>query len=293
MKVLITGSEGFVGSHLIRELREHRHTPVACPLARCDVRQAAAWEAVLSEDRPEAVIHLAALSSIELCERDPRATWEVNTLAVEAMLKIQARVLPGSAFLFVSSSKIYAPREKALDEHAPLDPADFYALTKLSADLRCAQLAHELNLRILRVRPFNHTGPGQGPGFLLGDLVARARSSALKNRCEVEVGDPSACVDLSDVRDVARAYRLVLEKAPTGSVFNVGAGSTASVAELIGMISQAAGRTFVPRPMDSFRPGQKRGQPPRVADIKLIQASLGWSPRRSLAQTVADMWEGG
>ncbi|MGE4158080.1 MAG: NAD-dependent epimerase/dehydratase family protein [Planctomycetota bacterium] len=290
MKVLITGSEGFVGPHLIRELRAHHHEPVACPMVRCDIRDAVAWEAVLSSDKPDAVVHLAALSSIEQCARDPRMTWQVNTLAVEDMIRVQARILPGSAFLFVSTSKVYEVQEGPLGEQAPLNPADFYALTKLSADLRCAQLAHELNLRILRVRPFNHTGPGQGPGFLLGDLVARARAAAGRGRSEVEVGDPAAVVDLSDVRDVVRAYRLVLDKAPTGSVFNVGSGSTVRVADLVGMISQAARHTFVPRPMGSFRPGQKRDRHPRVADITLIASSVGWRPRRELVQTVADMW---
>jgi len=287
MKVMITGTEGFVGPYLIEEMKSHGHEVVGLTFSDFDICDTVALENCLQNEAPEAVIHLAGLSGYEQCLKDPINTWNVNTLAVESLATLLATICPGSRLLFVSSGKIYAPSSTPLKEDDELKPADFYALSKMAADIRLGQL--DVDLTIIRARAFNHTGPGQALGFLCPDLIDRLKKQ------EDEAGDMtlflgslSAPVDLSDVRDVVRAYRLLVETAPSGA-YNVGQGSVITVADVVTLLEKVVGRSIKATEKGEWK--RSYSETIRSSNIEKITLSCGWSPEIPLKETLENMWK--
>jgi GDP-4-dehydro-6-deoxy-D-mannose reductase len=287
MKVLITGTDGFVGPYLVEEMREFGHQVLPLRLHDCDITNPNAFRLILEEEKPEAVMQLAGLSGFDQCLRDPESTWEVNTLAAENIVHLQAEICPGSKHLFVSSGKIYQAGPEALNEESPLKPADFYALTKMSADLRLAQLADSLKLTVIRARAFNHSGPGQSLGFLCPDLIDRLKKQK-KGKEILSLGSLSAKVDLSDVRDVVRAYRLLLERADSGA-YNVGQGKLMTVGDVVALLEKVIERRIECREEDGLKRDYSETQ--RLSDISKIKKVTNWKPLISIEQTLTDMWQ--
>jgi nucleoside-diphosphate-sugar epimerase len=295
-RILVTGAMGFVGRHLTAALAS------AFPGARLltptfDVRDAAEVERVIREAVPDTCIHLAAISSNVLAMADEGLAWSVNlhgTLHVARALLLHA---PDCQMVFASTALAYGASFRGgdkLDESAPLAPLTTYEATKAAADLALGAMV-ERGLRVVRPRPFNHTGPGQSSGLVVAAFARQlARIEAGSQAPVIEVGNLETERDFVDVRDVCAAYvacvarRDVIEP---GAIFNLASGEARRVGDVLAELKDLAGVAAEIR-IDPART--------RITDIPLAHCDatrardvLGWTPttpwRRTL-QDVLDDW---
>jgi GDP-4-dehydro-6-deoxy-D-mannose reductase len=308
VRVLVTGAGGFVGRHLVRALARERHEvhglvhpsdPVAglaeLPMTphAGDVTDGAALDATVGKVAPDTVVHLAALSFVPAAEHDPQPTYRVNvggTLAVLAALRARA---PRARLLFVGSGDAYGavrPEEVPIGEDVPLRPLSVYGASKAAAEVTAAQWARSYGLDVVRVRPFNHTGPGQAPTFVCPALARQvADIEAGRQPPAIRAGNLDPVRDLSDVRDVVGGYVALLERGKSGEVYNLCSGAGHSIRELVELL-RSLSRIPVEVAQD---PALVRAvDVPRVVGSHAkATADTGWRPRIPFEQTVADVLE--
>jgi GDP-4-dehydro-6-deoxy-D-mannose reductase len=227
---------------------------------------------------------------------DPTAVLEVNVLGTAAVLAAARRLDPAPPVLVVSSSEVYGapgPDQLPLREEAPLAPVTPYAASKAAAEQVALQAWRGFGQSVAVVRPFNHIGPGQACTFVVSALARRVIQARRAGAATLAVGDLSARRDFTDVRDVVRAYRLLMARGEPGTLCNVCSGTDRSVAEIAARLLALAGvdLELVPDPT-LLRPVEVpvvRGDPGR------LQAETGWKPEIGLEATlrdVLDYWAG-
>ena len=243
-KVLVTGVKGFTGRYLAAELEAHgwevwgvgAHPDAADPhYRRADLADQAALESAVAEVQPDAVVHLAAVAFVGHGNADD--FYRVNLLGTRHLLAALATLKKSpESVLLASSANIYGNAQGGvLTEAAPPNPANDYAVSKLAMEY-VARLFND-RLPITIVRPFNYTGVGQSPDFLLPKIVAHFQ----RRDARIELGNLDVWRDFSDVRSVAEAYRRLLEAKPAGSVFNICSGRTYSLRDVIDMAGELSG----------------------------------------------------
>lgn len=307
MRALITGASGFAGSWLARACAEAGDEVVGLSrsgaVARgygegrvVDLRDAAAARAAVCEAGPEVVYHLAALSSVGDSWESPAETVSDNVAIAAVLLEALRSEAPESRVVWASSCEVYgAPDFLPVEESAPLIPANPYAVSKTAGDLLAAVYAQAHGLHIIRVRPFNHVGPGQSPTFVLSSIARQAAEARLAGAPHVRIviGNPDTRRDFTDVRDVVRAYRLLAERAEPG-VYNVSAGCSVSIAELVTLVREVVAPMGVECEVDAARM-RARDVMELLGSHARLTAATGWKPAIPLRQTVADTvawWEG-
>lgn len=292
MKALITGAGGFVGRHLVTHLEENGDEVAVLDHEGdqpVDVTDGAAVTKRIGEQEPEVVYHLAAVSHVGQSWDAPERVWRVN--AEGTLHVLRACVESGVARVLVvgSADEYGAVDERALplSEDAPLRPLTPYGASKVAADFLALQAFLGDGLATLRVRAFNHTGPGQAPRFLVPGLAARIAAAEREGHDEIAVGALDPVRDLIDVRDVVRAYRLLVERGEPGEAYNVCRGQAVSVADAAEQLLALASRPLrlVVDP-ELVRPVEV---PRLVGDPTKLRAATGWEPAISLEQTLADV----
>jgi GDP-4-dehydro-6-deoxy-D-mannose reductase len=290
VKALITGGTGFVGPHLAAHCREHGDDVVTVDRsgpAPLDVTDRDAVRDAFIRVRPEVVYHLAALSHVGESWSDPAAVFRVNIDGTAHVLDA-ARAADVRRVVVVGSAEEYgrvAERDLPLQEDAPLRPTTPYGVSKIAASFLGLQahLAHDLD--VVRVRPFSHTGPGQSDRFVVPALAARIAEAERGQRDEILVGSLDPVRDVSDVRDVVRAYRLLAARGEAGEVYNVCSGRGVSIREIAELLLAAARRSLrLTVSADLVRPVEV---PRLVGDPSRVHAATGWVPEISLAETLA------
>ncbi len=291
-RILVTGAAGFVGQHLLPALRA-AFPGAALHATPFDVTDAAATEAAVVAARPEALVHLAAIAAIPQARLDPGRAWQVNLMGtLNVAQAIRARA-PGCTLLFASSADIYGASFRAgtpLNEGALPAPLNVYAATKAAADLALGAMAAE-GLRVVRVRPFNHTGPGQSTSFVVAAFAEQVARVAAKLQPPVlRVGALDPMRDFLDVRDVCAAYALCLAHADAltpGAVLNVASGHPRRVGDVLASLMEAAGvQAEVVTDAGRLRPADI---PVAAGDAGLARRLLGWAPVVPWEQTIADV----
>jgi GDP-4-dehydro-6-deoxy-D-mannose reductase len=283
---LVTGGAGFAGTHLLGLL------PGATAPSReeLDLLDAGAVRAAVREAAPDAVWHLAAQASVGRSWEAPAETIAENVTMTANLLEAVRREAPGATVVLISSGEIYGPPDRLpVDEEAPLRPQNPYAVSKAAVDLLGGQYADSTGLRVVRLRPFNHTGPGQSDDYVVGTLtrqVAEAEAAGL-SEAVVRTGNPDSARDFSDVRDVVRAYVAAARLDP--GVYNVASGRAVSVRELIELV-RAAARIPVRHEVDPARV-RAHDVPEVRASAERLREATGWTPEIPLEQTVADALE--
>jgi GDP-4-dehydro-6-deoxy-D-mannose reductase len=280
----VTGAAGFAGSHLLPLLGDDLVAPTRDEL---DLLDAEAVRTAVSEARPERVFHLAALASVGHSWRAPREVLEANVSMTVNLLEAVRQEAPEAAVVLVSSGEVYGPPERLpVDESAALRPQNPYAVSKAACDLLGGQYADAHGLRIVRMRAFNHAGPGQSDDYVVGTLTRQVAEAEAGGAPEalLRTGNPDPARDFTDVRDVVRAYVAAAELEP--AAYNICSGKTATVRDLIAMVTEAA-RVPVRHEVDP-----ERIRPHDVPEVRgsaeLLRAACGWEPEIPLDQTVAD-----
>jgi GDP-4-dehydro-6-deoxy-D-mannose reductase len=244
-----------------------------------DVRDRRALEAAIASARPDAVFHLAARTFVPEAEASREETLAVNAGGTLAAARI----------VVASSGLLYASSPRPIDESGAVDAASFYALTK--------RLAEEIALHdakrgapVIVARPFNHVGPGQRAEFALASF-ARQIADAERGRgpASIRVGNLEAVRDFLDVRDVARAYRLLAERGRPGEVYNIGSGVGRRISEGLEALRRAA-RVPIEVEIDPQRL-RPIDAPRIVADARKLRTETGWEPEIPFETTIRDLLE--
>jgi GDP-4-dehydro-6-deoxy-D-mannose reductase len=308
MHVLITGATGFVGTHLRRYLLNHTawtitgtafpdHPPESCDtrencvyLDACDAEQV---NALLTETRPDAIIHLAAQSHVPTAYKNPWRTLQnniqgqLNILEACVALDLKPRILAiGSGEEYGRATEDELP----LREDHPLRPENPYSVSKVTQDVMGYQYFISYDIPVMRIRPFNHVGPGQSPRFVLPAFASQvARIEAGQQEPVMRVGNLSPARDFTDVRDVVRAYHLTLERGEPGEVYNISSGTAQSIQSLVDrLLNMAEVEISVERDPERYRPTDV---PIIYGNSDKLRAATGWEPKIPFTQTVADVLE--
>jgi len=292
MQTVITGARGFVGPHLAAHLEACGDSVVALdrrgPVS-FDVTEPESVRTALEHARPDAVYHLAALSHVGDSWNAPARSFRVNAEGTLNVLRA-CTDLGISRVLVVGSAEEYGrvdPADLPLHEDAPLRPVTPYGASKVAADFLALQSFLGDGLGAIRTRPFNHTGPGQEPTFLVPALASRIARAELEGAKEIPVGSLDAVRDLTDVRDVVRAYRLLVEHGEPGEVYNVCSGRGVAVSEIAaGLLERAEHQIRLVVDPELVRPVEV---PRLIGDNRRLRAATGWEQEHELATTLADV----
>jgi GDP-4-dehydro-6-deoxy-D-mannose reductase len=286
----VTGGSGFVGRWLSAHL-EQAGDEVVRTSTEVNVTDAEAISASIVGSAPDVVYHLAALSHVGRSWSDPARTFEVNSLGTLQVLEAAARCAVPPVVLVVSSAEVYGNTagEAPLTEEADLRPVTPYAASKVAAEYLAVQAWLGRGVPAMRVRPFNHVGPGQSPDFVVSALASRIAEAERVGGGPVRVGNLSASRDFTDVRDVVCAYRLLAEKGTSGEVYNVASGHSVPIAEIARQLCALAKVEveLVPDP-ELMRPADV---PVFVGDATRLYEATGWAPQIPLQTTLKDMFD--
>ena len=303
MRVLATGITGFAGHHLAPLLIGAGHEVLAIlrddiaetpppgvdgvPIDITDPDQVRAFVRSVA---PEGVVHLAGMSSVGESFGAPVETWKVNlwgTLAILEALRCEA---PNARGIAVTSGEIYGSvplEDLPVTPDTPLRPLSPYGASKAAADLCVAQYRAGFGLPIMRVRAFNHIGPGQDARFVVPSVAQQiARAETREAEIEIHVGNVDTRRDFTDVRDMMRAYVALLERGDPDTAYVACSGRSRSIRELIdGLVAHARIPTRIVVDEGRRRDGE---QPDLYGDATLLREHTGWEPEIPIEQTLAD-----
>jgi GDP-4-dehydro-6-deoxy-D-mannose reductase len=288
MKALVTGASGFVGPHLCAHLRECGDEVIDPGNERqgFDVTNRELVVRAVETHRPDVVYHLAARSDVASSWRDPVATLRVNAEGTLHVLDA-ARDAGVQRVLVVGSAEEYGrvdPADLPLRESAPLRPITPYGASKVAASYLALQAWLGSKLETIRVRPFSHSGPGQTATFLLPALARRIAAAERNGGDTVVAGSLDPVRDVSDVRDVVRAYRLLVEHGQPGEVYNVCRGEGVAVRELaVRLLGMATRPLQIDVDAALLRPIEV---PRLVGDPGKLRAATGWKPEYTVDDTL-------
>jgi GDP-4-dehydro-6-deoxy-D-mannose reductase len=298
--VLVTGAAGFAGSHLLEQLSGHDDLvawarsappPQLVRLARwqvVDLLDRDGVRAAIRDVRPSAVYHLAGVSHVAESFADPSKPLAGNVLGTHHLFDALRRSGISCRIVIAGSAAIYASSEPPLTENSPLGPASPYAVSKLAQEQLGLRAIAEDGLDVIVARAFNHTGPRQTPSFM---APAIARQIALIERGQLEpvlqIGNTSPRRDLSDVRDVVRAYQLLMAAGTPGAVYNVASGEGRAVGDILNALisrSRVPVRTVVD-------PSRLRANdtPTLVGDSTRLRNATGWQPEIPFGRMIDDL----
>ncbi len=290
MRSLITGGRGFVGHWLAAHLRDLGDEVVAID-REVEITDPTALLEAMSAAAPDAVYHLAALTHVGQSWDEPLQVLEVNIMGTAAVLAAARQCGSDPRVLVTSSAEVYGavtdPGRLPLDEGSPTAPLTPYAASKLAAEAVVAQAYLGHGQHVITVRPFNHIGPGQTPNFAVPALAKRIVDADRRGAATIPVGNLSARRDFTDVRDVVRAYRLLVESGEPGEIYNVCSGRDVSIREIADGLLELAGTTLEfevdPTLVRPVEVPVLRGDPTRLVE------ATGWTPEVPLDQTLADV----
>jgi len=313
-KVLITGITGFVGSHLADYILANfpevqilglarwrsptdniRHILDKITLEFGDLLDPFSLKTILSRQKPDIIFHLAAQSYVPYSFVSPVATLSTNVIGtcnlLEAVKELKFTSGYDPVIHICSSSEVYGQvreDEVPITEDVPLRPASPYAVSKVAEDRLAFQYWLSWKLKTITTRMFTHTGPRRGDVFALSNFAKQvAAIEARLAPAVVKVGNLESVRTFSDVRDVVRAYWLLIEKCPPGEVYNIGGNETMSIREALDRLLKLSKVKNIRVEVDPsrLRPSDVTLQIPCVD--KFVQAT-GWKPEIKFEKTVAD-----
>ena len=308
MRALITGANGFAGSHLVDYLDAHTDWEIVAwvrtgkrngkprsqgrvSIVTGDLLDAEGVRERLEQTAPDFLFHLAAIASVRDSWRDPWRVLENNIRAQLNLLEGVRKAGLTPRILVVGSNEEYGlvrPEELPLTEESPLRPHSPYGVSKVTQDMMGLQYHLSYGLPIIRVRPFNHIGPRQRLGFVAPDFARQIAEIEAGLRPPVmRVGNLEARRDFTDVRDVVRAYHLAITHGEPGEVYNIGSGRSRSIRELLEtLLSYSTVEVAVELDPARMRPSDI---PEIRCDAGRLRARTGWEPHIPFEQSLRDV----
>ncbi len=305
-KAFITGLTGFAGKHLASHLLEKGYSVSGTYLTeesvnglenkdkidlhQLDLIDSEKTLSIIENIRPDLIFHLAAVASPRESFKDPMATFtnnisgELNVL--EAVRKIG---LTDAKILIISSAEVYGhvdPKDIPMDESTPFMPTNPYAVSKITQDY-LALMYHLTNkLKVVRVRPFNHVGPGQAPIFVISSFAKKIVDIEKGRENVMKIGNLTSKRDFTDVRDMVKAYLLSLEKGEVGEVYNLGSGKSYLISDILNMMIGMANVEIKTEPDSSLI--MPSDDPELLCDSSKFSNLTGWKPEIPIEKTLQD-----
>jgi len=305
MRVLVTGARGFVGRYLCDLLLARRHNvwgtflqddcaPVASGLhlIKCDLRNFSDVRKAVEQVQPQHVYHLAALSSVRNSFDDARSVYEANFWGALHLLEAVRAHQPSARVLLVGSAHEYGKVTRAklpITEQHPLAPDTPYGVSKAAADLLGSQFFQSYNINVIRARPFNHTGPGQSAHFVCSDFARQFAAIDLGRAQPIlRVGNVGMARDFSDVRDIVRAYELLLTKGVSGEAYNVGSGRAVPLSRILAILESLTSHAVR---INVERKRVRSGESDVVyGSNRKLKKATGWTAEFDLKTTLRDLY---
>lgn len=309
MKILITGINGFAGSHLTEYLKDisdvqvagldlaappedfvERLGPDAPSVHCCDLGDAESVSSVIEREQPDALIHLAARAQVAGAWENAAAIMETNVVCTQTLMQAIHEKAPAARVLLISSSEVYgkvAPDELPLTEGSPLKPNNPYSASKAAQEFVGLQYYGAFGAPVVIARPFNHIGPRQVGNFAVASFARQiAEIEAGLREPVLHVGNLESSRDFTDVRDIVRAYHLILTKGKPGERYNVCSGESRQISEILSMLLERANTApeIVPVP-ELMRPSDT---PVVTGDNSKLRSLGDWQPEVPLEKSLKD-----
>lgn len=300
MTVLITGISGFVGHFLTRELlaaghqvagfdlsADHAPEGITAMATGSITDQTVVTEAVAAI-APDACIHLAGIASPPVGRLHPELMLSTNILGTAHILEALREKAPGARFLLASTAYVYGNQQtdNPVDESFPLRPNGIYAVSKAAADLMTLAYARDYGMHTMTARAANHTGPGQNADFVVPAFARQIAAIAAGENQPIHVGNLESERSFMDVRDVVRAYRLLIESGEAGRAYNVAAPDRVPIRWILETLADIAGVSpRIEQDPDKFRPTDRTP----VLDTALISRDTGWNQQFALRDTLREI----
>lgn len=302
-KILITGSQGFAGQHLLKELIANNYEvygtalyylPINSPsnIFVCDIEIQQQISSLITKIKPDAIFHLAGQPKPGLSFNIPQKTFAINTIGTINLLEA-VREIPNyfPRIILIGTSEehgIVSPENLPITENTPLNPINPYAISKTANWFLSKEYIRSFNFDIVYITPFTHTGPGQMPGFLSSDVASQIVEIEKGTKEPIlHTGDLSSKRDISDVRDVVRAYRLLMEKGITGERYIVSTGKSIPVKEIVEKLISMS-KIKIELKIDNLN-----NRPTDIPDLSgshyKLTKKTGWQPKIPLKKTLQDL----
>lgn len=303
-KVLIFGGGGFVGSYLALELKKSGYEVFGSDqleedavnsdnlsdYSKANLLNKDEVEALLLRVEPDAVINLAAISSVGASWNIPQLTMEVNVVGALNIMEAARKLENMPRLMFIGSSEEYEAIDAPISEETALNANNPYGISKMTQERFAAVYRERYGMKIFCVRPFNHTGIGQKDTFVLPSFCKQAAEIEKSGKPGViHVGNLATKRDFSDVRDIVRAYRMILESDNDSVIYNVGSGKAYSLQEMLDyIVGLSKQKIEVEVDKERFRPIDT---PLVVCDHSKIEKDLGWKPEYSILDTLKEIFQ--
>lgn len=283
MKIIVTGSNGFVGQHLIELLKKDKHNRVyPLDLKQADITKYSPVKKYLEKIRPDQVYHLAGFASG--AGKDKELIFKVNVTGTLNILKALKEIGRPVKILLASTAYVYGNTPNCATEKSKIDTKSFYDQSKIKMEREVLKYQSD-NIQIIITRASNHTGPGQKHGMVVPDFcsqIVKAKSGEV-----ILVGNLQAKRDIFDVRDCVRAYKLVMQKGKPGEIYNIGTGKTVIVKQVLEKIIKISGKKILYK----LDPSRMRPSDIRKSCVDALKTKkLGWQPKISLEKTLKDTY---
>ena len=295
MRVLITGSEGFVGKHLVREFESNGHDVIRCDIrgsegfVPIDIMNPEQVKSVLDDLKPDTLINLAGQANVALSWSKPQLTFSLNTLGLINVLEAVKAVNPGIRVITVGSSDEYGPlgtKGENVTEDFPLNPITPYAVSKVAQEKLARIYNSAFGMNICMVRMFNIAGAGQAKGFLISDFASGIAEIEAGKRDYLSVGNLDSARDFTHIEDACRAYRLIAEKGHAGEVYNICSGVTHTAREVLDGLIRLS-RSDIQIKVDPLRM-RPSDTPVVCGNNDKLRAHTGWIPQKGIDLILSD-----
>ncbi len=301
-KVLIFGVSGFVGSYLSDEFINNGYQVVGSDKARnsmlsdkvefhyVDLMDTDAVESLISEQQADIIVNLAAISSVGQSWNIPQTTITVNVVGALNIMEAARKLEKRPKIMFVGSSEEYKISNDPISEKTELDATNPYGISKVTQEQFAKMYRQQYGLKIYCVRPFNHTGVGQRASFALPSFCKQVADIEKSGKPGViKVGNLTVQRDFSHVKDIVRAYRMILESDDCETIYNVGSGKAYRLDEILNYIVGLSSQEIkVEVDKEKFRPSD---QPVVCCNHELITKKLGWKPEYTVFDAVKEMYQ--
>lgn len=295
MRALITGSQGFVGRYLRRELEESGYEVVGLDIqpgegaVQADLLNPEQLAAAVRQAEPDAVFHLAGQADVARSWKIPQKTMEINVIAAVNLMEAARAFNPSVRMVLVGSSDQYGNLGEAgrmVSESLATHPQTPYAVSKKAQEEMARVYVRAYGMNICMTRSFNHGGAGQRLGFLIPDFASGIVKVERGEAKSLKVGNLTSRRDFTHVKDVARAYRLIGEKGKPGEVYNVGSGVTWSAQEILDKLCAMA---VCPIPVEQDPARMRPSDTPVICcDHTKLTTDTGWQPQIPLEDILSD-----